>query len=201
MSPFVQTFVPNQFRAGGIDLGLGKHEESAMYGMNRPTFVVGVSGSAASAAALRWAADEAQRRGARLIAVRAWLPAQPAFYAVHADPHDADHECHAASAELAATLRAVFGAKPPSGLFTEVTEGMPERVLAERSAGADMLVLGSTSAPSPAGRSVGPVIRSCLSRAHCPVVIIRPESTVGPRTTRQNQVRTSDGQGPALVPI
>jgi nucleotide-binding universal stress UspA family protein len=146
-----------------------------MYGSSKPVIVVGVSGSVASAAALRWAAAEARRRGARLVAVRAWVPAQPAFYAVPAHHHDAADERHTATSDLARTLRAVFGAKPPPGLFTEVAEGTPERVLTERSAGAELLVLGSTSAPTVAGRPVGPVIRSCLGRAHCPVVVIGPE--------------------------
>jgi hypothetical protein len=30
-----------------------------------------------------------------------------------------------------------------------------------------------------AGRSIGPVIAGCLSRAHCPVVVVGPE---GPRS-------------------
>jgi nucleotide-binding universal stress UspA family protein len=171
-----------------------------MYGLNRPVVVVGVSGSAASAAALRWAAHEARRRGARLVAVRAWLPSQPAFYAVDAG-HDADHERQAATSELAATLRATFGAKPPPGMFTEVTAGMPERVLVERSAGAEMLVLGSTSASNPAGASVGPVIRSCLSRAHSPVVVIGPESTRCSRDAAKGRVQAASHQARAVIPI
>lgn len=156
-----------------------------MSGSGKPLIVVGVSGSAASVAALRWAADEAKRRDARLVAVRAWTRAHPAFYAVPADPHDAGAEGQAATAELARTVQAVFGATPPPGLLTEVAEGMPERVLAARSAGADLLVLGSTSAPALAGRSVGPVIRSCLSRAHCPVVVIGPEGLADASGRRQ----------------
>jgi len=145
----------------------------------RPVIVVGVSGSEASAAALGWAAEEARRRDARVVAVRTWAPAQVAYYAYHAPHCDAEQERKAAAAGLASTIRAVFGSNPPPGLLTEVTEGMPERVLADRSAGADLLVLGSTSTPSVMGRSIGPVIRSCLSRAHCPVVVIGPEGRVG----------------------
>jgi nucleotide-binding universal stress UspA family protein len=146
-----------------------------MWNSSRPVIVVGASGSPASRRALRWAADEAMRRGARLVIVRAWLPARAAFYAGHADQHDAEHERQAAAWELASTLRATFGGKLPPGAFTEVTEGMAERILVEKSAGADMLVLGSTSSPTVVGRAIGPVIRSCLSRAHCPVVVIGPE--------------------------
>jgi len=149
-----------------------------------PVIVVGVSGSRASARALRWAAEEARRRGARLVVVRAWLPAQAAFY-VGQTQHDADHGRQEATRELGAALRATFGEKLPPGVQTEVTEGMAERVLVERSAGADMLVLGSTSAPIVVGRAIGAVIRSCLSRAHCPVVVIGPEEERAHRPIEQ----------------
>jgi len=142
--------------------------------LSGPVILVGVSGSRASARALQWAADEARRRSARLVVVRAWLPAQAAFYAGQTE-HDADHARQRATRELASALRATFGEKLPPGVQAEVTEGMAERVLVERSAGADMLVLGSTSAPVVVGRAIGAVIRSCLSRAHCPVVVIGPE--------------------------
>ncbi len=141
----------------------------------RQVIVVGASGSRASQRALRWAADEAGRRNARLVIVRAWQPAEAAFYAAHAEQPDAAHQRQAATRELASTLRAAFGENLPPRLVTEVTEGMPERVLADRTADADLLVLGSTSSPTVVGRSVGPVIRSCLSRAHCPVVVIGPQ--------------------------
>jgi len=53
-----------------------------------------------------------------------------------------------------------------------------ERVLVDLSAGADLLVLGSASGLTD-GRSIGPVIRGCLSRAHCPVVVVGPEGPPG----------------------
>jgi nucleotide-binding universal stress UspA family protein len=54
----------------------------------------------------------------------------------------------------------------------EEVDGLPARVLLDRCAGADMLVLG-TSSDVPGGlRSAGPVIRACLRRAACPVVVI-----------------------------
>jgi nucleotide-binding universal stress UspA family protein len=59
----------------------------------------------------------------------------------------------------------------PGEVATELTEGGAGRTLVDVSADADLLVLGSGS---PAAESVGPVIRACLSHAHCPVVIVRP---------------------------
>jgi nucleotide-binding universal stress UspA family protein len=141
----------------------------------KPFIVVGVSDSVASKTALRWAAGEARRRGSRLVVVRVWEPAHIASYVPHAQHVDAASDRRAVTSELANALYGTFGAKLPSYLFTKVIEGRPERVLADESAGADMIVLGSTSAPTIIGRSIGPVIRSCLSRAHCPVVVINPE--------------------------
>src|SRR2546430_7703887 len=64
----------------------------------------------------------------------------------------------------------------PAGLDTELAEGTPERVLISRSATADLLVLGTQHSQNAAGLSVGPVIRTCLIRARCPVVVVSPGS-------------------------
>jgi nucleotide-binding universal stress UspA family protein len=170
-----------------------------MQNNEKPFIVVGVSDSIASRGALRWAADEAQRRNTRLQVVRAWEPAYVASYAPHHE--DAGHERHAVTCELANTLYAVFGAKLPPHVFTEVVEGTPERVLADESAGADMLVLGSTSMPAAAGRSIGPVIRSCLSRAHCPVVVIGPEGTLGNGRVTRTAVQIGGQHSPVTSTV
>src|SRR3979490_3058475 len=56
--------------------GGARGRRSSMSGQasERHRIVVGVDGSDASEAALLWAADEAQRRAARLDAVIAWRP-------------------------------------------------------------------------------------------------------------------------------
>lgn len=136
--------------------------------------VVGVTGSRASVAALRWAADEAGRRGARLSVICAWdssLPRAP--YANLAGAHPELGEARAALyGGLAAAIRTAFGPVPPDGVDTELTEGTPERVLISRAATADLLVLGTARPRDAAGLSVGPVLRTCLSRSRCPVVVV-----------------------------
>ena len=143
-----------------------------------PTIVVGVSGSPASARALSWAADESARLHSRLKIVLIWSLDQRAFYAPAINPDDLDRRQARAVAGLAATVRAVLGPEPPDGMTTEVAQGMAERALVDQSLGADLLVLGSASGLV-SGRSIGPVIRACLSHAHCPVVVVGPE---GPRS-------------------
>ena len=139
----------------------------------RQLIVVGVSGSPASGAALSWAAEEARLRGARLHVVRAWDPARHAapYAAVGAAP-TGEEELASARDGLAAAMRAEFGPVAPNGVTAELAEGVPERVLADRSVGANLLVLGVTSPAWLAGRSAGPVVRACLARARCPVVVI-----------------------------
>jgi len=140
-----------------------------------PAVVVGVSGSAASASALRWAADEADRRHDTLRVVRSWSAEPHAFYAhPPSSPQEAALQHRQASEGLTTTLRAVLGSRRRDNVSSEVVEGMAERVLVDQSAGADLLVLGSATGLM-AGRSIGPVIRGCLSRAHCPVVVVGPE--------------------------
>jgi nucleotide-binding universal stress UspA family protein len=135
--------------------------------------VVGVSGSAASLTALRWAMDEARLRAASLNVVRAWDPARHAApYAApgHLPTCDEDHST--ARDGLAAAMREAFGPGAPDGVVAELAEGVPERVLVDRSADADLLVLGVASPAWLAGRSAGPVVRACLGRASCPVVLV-----------------------------
>ena len=147
---------------------------------SKPTIVVGVSGSPGSAAAVRWAADEADRRHGQVRVILIRSTEHRAFYAPPVDPPDWEVRQQHARDDLAATLRAALGPGPRDNLTTEIAEGMAERILIDRSARADLLVLGS--APEhPTGRVIGPVIRSCLARARCPVVVVRPE---GPSTGR-----------------
>jgi len=143
-----------------------------------PTIVVGVSGSRASIGALRWAADEAARRHGQLRVVYVWCHEHRALYAPPVSPQHPGLQPVRAGQDLAAILQDVLG--PAQGnVSAEVVEGLAERTLVDRSAGADLLVLGSASA-NMAGRSIGPVIRTCVSRAHCPVVVVGPEGPSGP---------------------
>ena len=132
--------------------------------------VVGVDGSAESVAALRWACREASLRGAEVHAVhvREERCHSLASYAVPA--LTTDDEVSIVTDDL---VRAVQAAQSPSVLVrAEEVDGLPARVLLDRCAGADMLVLG-TAGDEPGGlRPAGPVIRACLRRAPCPVVVI-----------------------------
>ncbi len=146
----------------------------------QPVILVGVGGSDASIAALIWAAGEAHRRNARLRVLEAWQ-AYPARALYAAGRADREPSRDAAADRLAARVRTVLGDAVSPAATTELVEGAAERVLADASADADLLVLGSGSQspvahvdPQIVDRPTGPVIRACLSHARCPVVIISP---------------------------
>jgi nucleotide-binding universal stress UspA family protein len=139
--------------------------------------VVGVDGTTASAAAVRWAVREALLR-------------QASVHLVFADDHDRrirapyagrwneprpDEDTAAATALCTAEQQA-SQALPPARLSSERADGSPSRVLIDRSAGAEMLVLGSAyqarRSASDAWPPMGPVTRACLHSAACPVVVM-----------------------------
>ena len=129
--------------------------------------VVGVDGSVESVAALRWACREASLRGVEVHAVhvREERCRSLASYAVPALPAEEDD----VSIDIDDIVRTV---QAGAQVHVERVDGLAARVLLDRCADADMLVLG-TSGDVPGGmRSAGPVIRACLRRAPCPVVVI-----------------------------
>jgi nucleotide-binding universal stress UspA family protein len=157
-------------------VSIDMHQRDPAEAVMNSRIVVGVGGSMASVGALRWAAEEAARLQAQVVVVWAWHPEQLAPYANVSGHPDAVQLRQDAERGLAAALLQALGTETPAGIACEVADGVAERVLVNRSEGADLLVLGSTSVPTVVGRCIGPVIRSCLSRAHCPVVVIGPES-------------------------
>ena len=156
---------------------------------------VGVDGSAESVAALRWACREASLRGAQVHAVhvREAQCHSLASYAVPAPASSDDVSADSADA-IDDVVRAVQADQAPEvEVRVEVVDGLAARVLLERCEGADMLVLGTASDTPGARRPVGPVIRACLRRAPCPVVVISAAQDQAQR--REVPVRVPAGVG------
>jgi nucleotide-binding universal stress UspA family protein len=146
--------------------------------------LVGIDGSPASAAALRWAAKEAAFRGLALhvVYVQDRAVPQAALYAPSQNRNCYDPQLSPEST-LQTALHAALGSDLPPAWLLEAAEGLPARVLLDRATDAEMLVLGSIR-PSPTGTrqaagpraTLGPVARDCLRGASCPVVVVRPGS-------------------------
>jgi nucleotide-binding universal stress UspA family protein len=136
--------------------------------------VVGVDGSVESVAALRWACREAALRGAEVHAVHVREAHCHSLPGYAAPAQSSRVSCDDFSVEeLADKVKAEFA--PDVEVRGESFDGLAARILLERCAGADMLVLGTASDTAGAPRPAGPVIRACLRRAACPVVVISAE--------------------------
>jgi nucleotide-binding universal stress UspA family protein len=150
--------------------------------------VVGVDGSAASAAAVRWAVREAKLRHVAVHLVCAY----------HSDfrlraPYvssswlESQDERHAAAEKMLATMTELAQRHLQLGRLTsELVNEPPARALLDRAPGAEMLVLGTTRpAPEPGEPppAMGPVARACLRLAPCPVVVVAPDDHLPGRGT------------------
>ncbi|MGE5287464.1 MAG: universal stress protein [Micromonosporaceae bacterium] len=137
---------------------------------------VGVDGSPASVAALRWAADLARLRDAEIIVVRAWHVALDSLapYAPMCRRPTPEGERRRAEDDLTGAMRAVFGSAPDVKVRAVLVRGPPARVIVDQCADADLLVLGGHHADSPLRQTVGAIAATCLRHVPCPVVIVTP---------------------------
>jgi nucleotide-binding universal stress UspA family protein len=130
--------------------------------------VVGIDGSSASLAALRWAVREAGLRRTALHVVRAWEDTAKQV-APYAYPPDRTEDLLDARQWLEAEVTAAISSASLGTVTVEIAEGLAARVLLDHADGAEMLVLGSAGC-TPDG--IGPVARACLRHAPCPVVVV-----------------------------
>jgi len=142
--------------------------------------VVGVDGSAASAAAVRWAVHEAKLRHVTVHLVCAYHSdfRLRAPYVPSSWPESQD-ERYAAARKILATMTELALRHLRLGRLTsELVNEPPARALLDRASDAEMLVLGTTRPVPEPGKpppAMGPVARACLCLAHCPVVVVAPD--------------------------
>src|SRR3984893_882229 len=159
--------------------------------------VVGVDGSVESVAALRWAVREASLRGAEVPAVhvREEHCHSLASYAVPA--LSAADDVPAGIGDFVRSVKA--DQAPGAEVHVEEVDGLAARVLLDRCAGADMLVLGTSGDAPGALRSAGPVIRACLRRAPCPVLVTGPARA--PLQRREPASLSAEASGEVRVKV
>ncbi len=142
--------------------------------------VVGVDGSAASDAAVRWAVREARLRHATVHLVSAYHSDSRvrAQYVPGSRMTRADERCAAAEALVTAAAELALRYLPRGRLMAELANEPPARALLDRAAHAELLVLGTTRPAPQSGQppqAMRPVARACLRLAHCPVVVVAPD--------------------------
>jgi len=137
--------------------------------------VVGVSPTSGSPAALHWGAAEAERRGARLVALSAWRSARAPIAPGGRPPaitYDAAQAIAEARDRLTDQVRTALGGE--AQVSTEVIHGSTFRVLLQASETADLLVL---DAPRRLELPEGPTLaHRLIYAAECPVVIMPPKT-------------------------
>jgi nucleotide-binding universal stress UspA family protein len=131
--------------------------------------VVGIDGSPHSAAALRWAInDAAKQNDAEVTAVLAW---QAPFVSIPG-AFDRDDLEQGYKAFLVKMINDIVPL-PPVPLTSLVAEGDPIESLIEAAKDADLLVLGSKGRSTFRGLMLGSVAAACAASGPCPVVLVR----------------------------
>lgn len=135
--------------------------------------VVGIDSSEHAKMALRWALEEAKRRGAELELVHAYptpeLTSMPAIITLPSD----EELRQGAEATIAAVLDEVGGAQGVEVTY-RVEPGGAARVLTAAAEGADLLVLGARGLGGFRGLLLGSVSQQAVAHSPCPVVVIPP---------------------------
>lgn len=149
--------------------------------------VVAVDGSAASQAAVHWAAATAARRRKPLHLAACWeLPV--GVPAAHADAMSQAVQAEARDNAAAARKLALQVAADVS-LVVDVRQGRPARELLQLSRQAATLVMGARGLGRLGGAILGSVSAAVVSHATCPVVIVR------------DQAQAETARGPVVVGI
>jgi nucleotide-binding universal stress UspA family protein len=147
----------------------GGHDDQAAPGTHR-RIVLGIGAEPHESAAVRFAYEQAQRRGVPLEAVRAWR--RPAHETTD-HPLLAGEPARLREEKAAETLEAAL-ADAPEGLELRrhTVEGHARRVLVNASHGADLLVVGARRNPGAFGLQLGRVAHAVLHHSACPVAVV-----------------------------
>lgn len=125
--------------------------------------VVGVDSSPAAKAALAWAVEEAKRTNASVLALSVCRLGSPSEAGAFTQTH---------ARELAAAVNALGPAADGVRIDQDVPHGLPGPVLVDRSADADLLVVGEHGNRQAGVLVMSTITSHCLRHALCPVVVV-----------------------------
>jgi nucleotide-binding universal stress UspA family protein len=139
------------------------------------TIVVGIDGSDTASVAARWAAREAEIRGADLLMISAWsIPIDGFGFAGVAFSEDIFKSFRAtAEGYLADAVDHVRAISKVLHVTTKAVEGQAAAVLLHEARDAELLVVGSRGLGGFRGLLLGSVSQQCVDHAPCPVVVVR----------------------------
>jgi nucleotide-binding universal stress UspA family protein len=144
--------------------------------------VVGVDGSAAGRAALKWAIAEARVRAAPLVALHAWQMnhAADGYAPPYPDPETME-KCARALLEREVAIQDTTGLRVTPEL--QVVRQRPAAALVESSAGASLVVVGGRGRRAVGGLPLGSVSDQVAHHAEAPTVVV-PDSGSRPHPGR-----------------
>ncbi|MCQ4618986.1 universal stress protein [Corynebacterium sp. CCUG 65737] len=137
--------------------------------------VVGVDGSEVSVKATQVAFEEAQARGAELVAVHTYMDnSSPAAGAIVTE--DQLQQVDQQRAQKLEDALSSFSTEFPNVTVRKVvTRDRPVRALVEQAQGAQLLITGSHGRGGFKGMLLGSTSRALLQAAPCPMMVVRPE--------------------------
>jgi nucleotide-binding universal stress UspA family protein len=138
--------------------------------MTERRVIVGVADSPSGLRALRWAVEEARRRGTVLCAVRGWR-FHPPWNVPDAHRWRADFAESARATVYAGFAQAVGGIPADLTVEVVVAEGSAGQVLVDQAGEDDLIVVGTST-----WSGFFSAARYCLRHATCPVVAVPPYS-------------------------
>jgi nucleotide-binding universal stress UspA family protein len=164
-------------------------------------WIVGIDGSEAAVAALRWSVGQGTKRDVQITAIGAYhVPAIMAMFTAKRG-FGVDELGLAATAghDVDTAIESVTGGAgvgvPVQPL---VVEGQAQHVLVDASVDADLLAVGRTGAGDLRHHLVGSVSRYCVTHAHAPVVVVPAEASIGAVSSIVVGFDGSDHAGAAL---
>jgi nucleotide-binding universal stress UspA family protein len=142
--------------------------------MANEVIVVGVDGSEASKAALRWAVEEARLRHARVQAVHAWWIYPMLRPGIPPAPDQIPGVADDATERVRTFITETLGGETDVEITPVAVQGeQASAALVDAAKDADLLVVGSRGAGGFSGLLLGSVSQQCTHHAPCPIVIVR----------------------------
>jgi nucleotide-binding universal stress UspA family protein len=165
--------------AGSVSQHLARHAPCPVV-VARPAvhpaagrIVVGVDGSGGSDAALEFACQRAELTGEDVVVVHGWRDGSATGTTRREVPPEFMDRIAEEERLLAEAVAGVQGQHPDVRLQTEAIPVAPWRALADASAAAALVVVGSRGRGAFTGMLLGSVSQQVLHHAQCPVAVVR----------------------------
>ena len=144
--------------------------------MGESRVVVGLDGCAACQAALRYAIEEAGRRGCELVVVAAYERSKfPDSFSGYEIVPDGDPEVEAEATARYCLQRAGIEFSPDAPLWRILTQdALPVDALSAAASGACVIVIGRHHGQASDGKPVGSTAASLLNHSPVPVISVPP---------------------------